>query len=216
MFVIILYVYGFVNEEAAMKREKKIFVAFILNLSFCIFEFIGGSLTGSTAIISDAVHDLGDAVSIGISFLLERKGSKASDEKIKERYSHIGGIFTSVVLIVGSVAAALNAVHRLFNPIEPDYDGMLIFAFVGVLVNSAAAFVTHGGENINLKAVNLHMLEDVLGWVAVLAGALVMKLTGFGYIDPLMSVGVSVFIMISAVKNISGHGHSGCSHGHHH
>ena len=199
-----------------MKREKKILVAFLLNLFFCIFEFIGGSITGSTAIVSDAVHDTGDALSIGISYLLERKGVKSEDEKTRERYSFIGGLFTSIVLIAGSIAAVINAVYRLINPVKPDYDGMLIFAVVGVAVNSLAAFITHGKESVSLRAVNLHMLEDVLGWVSVLAGAVVMKLTDFAFIDPALSVIVSVFITVSAVKNITGHGHSHCGEGHHH
>ncbi len=199
-----------------MKKEKKILVAFILNLSFCIFEFVGGSLTGSTAIISDAVHDMGDAVSIGISYLLERKGSRTADEKIKERYFLIGGYLTSGVLIHGSAAAIFNAVRRFFNPAELNYDGMLVFAVVGVLVNTAAAIFTRGGENMNIRAVNLHMLEDVLGWIAVLVGAFVMKVTDFVYIDPIMSVSVSVYILISAVMNLKRGGHSHSHHGHHH
>ena len=205
-----------------MKKEKKILVAFVLNLFFCVFEFIGGSFTGSTAIISDAVHDLGDAVSIGVSYLFERKGSRESDEKAREKYSLIGGIITGGVLIVGSVAAILNAFRRILNPVEVNYDGMLSFAFVGVAVNSAAAFFTRGGENMNIRAVNLHMLEDVLGWVTVLIGAAVMKITDFVYIDPVMSIGVALFILISAVKNLKGghshhaHIHSDHSHDHHH
>lgn len=199
-----------------MKREKKILVAFLLNMFFCIFEFIGGSLTGSAAISSDAVHDLGDAVSIGISYMLELKAGRQADEEKRERYSHIGGVLTSAVLIVGSVAAILNAVHKLLKPAAVNYDGMLIFAFVGVLVNSVAAAVTHGEENMNMRAVNLHMLEDVLGWVTVLVGALVMKLSDFRLLDPIMSIGVAVFILVSAVKNLKGGGHSHCAHGHHH
>ena len=199
-----------------MKKERKILVAFILNLSFCIFEFIGGIFTGSTAIFSDSVHDLGDALSIGISYFLERKSSRTSDKKESEHYSRTGGIITSGVLVVGSVIAILNAVIRLFNPTELNYDGMLIFAVVGVIVNSAAAVVTHGGGNMNIRAVNLHMLEDVLGWVTVLIGAAVMKFTDFTYLDPIMSVGVSLFILISAVKNLKSGRHSHHHHGHHH
>ncbi len=195
-----------------MKKEKKILVAFLLNLSFCVFEFIGGIFTGSTAIFSDSVHDLGDAVSIGISYFLERKSARSTDEKAKEHYSRIGGILTSGVLIVGSVAAIFNAVRRLFNPVQLNYDGMLVFALVGVVVNLAAAFVTHGGENTNIRAVNLHMLEDVLGWVTVLIGAIVMKITDFAYIDPIMSIGVALFVLINALKILKG----GDCHGHHH
>lgn len=201
-----------------MKKERKILVAFLLNLSFCVFEFVGGIFTGSTAIFSDSVHDLGDALSIGVSYFLERKSERASDEKESEHYSRRGGMITSGVLILGSVIAILNAVRRFFNPAELNYDGMLIFAVVGVIVNSAAAVVTHGGGNMNIRAVNLHMLEDVLGWVTVLIGAAVMKFTDFVYLDPIMSVAVSLFILISAVKNLKsgGSSHHHEHHEHHH
>ena len=202
-----------------MKKENKILAAFILNSVFCVFELIGGSLTGSTAIISDAVHDMGDAISIGVSYLLERKAGKAADEKNKERYSLIGAILITAVLIVGSLVAICNAVYRILNPVPLNYDGMLVFAVVGVIVNSAAAFFTHRGENMNIRAVNLHMLEDVLGWVTVLIGAAVMKVTDFSLIDPLMSIGVALFILVNAVKNLKSGGHSHHSHhcdGHHH
>ena len=198
-----------------MKKEKKILIAFWLNLSFCIFEFIGGNFTGSIAIISDAIHDLGDAISIGISYLLERKSGRETDEKRKEHYSLLGGIITSVALIIGSVVAVIKAIIRLFNPVTLDYNGMFAFALMGVAVNSLAAVFTHGKENMNIRAVNLHMLEDVLGWVAVLIGAAVMKVTDFTCIDPIMSICVAVFILINAVKNLKGDGHSHCSHERH-
>lgn len=200
-----------------MKNEKNILVAFLLNLFFSLFELIGGALTGSVAIISDSVHDLGDAVSIGIAFILERKAGREPDADKKERYTRLGGAITGGVLILGSAAAICNAVRRFFVPAEINYDGMLIFAVVGVVVNSVAALVTHGGDNMNIRAVNLHMLEDVLGWAAVLIGAAVMKVTDFYYIDPILSIGVSLFIMISAVKNIKGGEHNHHHHhGHHH
>ena len=199
-----------------MKKENKILSAFILNSLFCVFELIGGSVTGSTAIISDAVHDMGDAISIGVSYLLERKAGKAADEKNKERYSLIGAILITAVLIVGSLVAICNAVYRILNPVPLNYDGMLVFAVVGVIVNSVAAVFTHGGENMNIRAVNLHMLEDVLGWVTVLIGAAAMKVTDFALIDPLMSIGVAVFILASAVKNLSSGGHSHHPHHSHH
>ena len=204
-----------------MKKEKNILIAFLLNLFFSLFELFGGMLTGSVAIISDSVHDLGDAVSIGAALWFEKKADRESDGKKRERYLFIGGAITSGVLIAGSVVAIINAVRRFFVPVEVNYDGMLIFAVVGVIVNSVAAFMTHGGENMNVRAVNLHMLEDVLGWVSVLIGAVVMKITDFAYIDPIMSIGVSLFIMISAIKNIKDgdhnhHHHHHHDHGHHH
>jgi cobalt-zinc-cadmium efflux system protein len=188
-----------------MKTDKKIFIAFLLNLVFSILEFFGGIFTGSIAIISDAVHDFGDAASIGASYLLERKSKKQPNEKYTygyARFSVLGGVITTVILLVGSGVVIYNAVQRFINPVPLDYNGMLIVAGVGFIVNLLATYFTHGGHSINQKAVNLHMLEDVLGWAVILIGALVMRFTNFYILDPIMSILVAVFILFNAVKNL--------------
>lgn len=188
-----------------MKSEKNILIAFLLNLFFSVFEFIGGVVTGSVAIISDALHDIGDAASIGISYFLERKSKKEPDDVYTYgyvRFSVMGSLITTVILLFGSVVVVYNAVIRIFNPVEIDYSKMIGFAVVGVVVNFVAAVFTKDGHSLNQKAVNLHMLEDVLGWVVVLVGAVVMRFTDFAILDPIMSIGVAVFIFINAVKNI--------------
>ena len=188
-----------------MKTERNILIAFILNLAFSIFEFVGGIFTGSVAIISDAVHDIGDAMSIGLAFFLEKKSKKQPDEKYTYgymRFSVLGGIITTVILLVGSVLVIANAIHRIIEPVDINYNGMIIFAIVGVIVNLLAAFFTREGDSLNQRAVNLHMLEDVLGWVVVLVGAVVMRFTDLYLLDPIMSIGVAVFILINAIRNL--------------
>ncbi len=188
-----------------MKTEKNILIAFILNLVFSFFEFFGGIISGSVAIMSDAVHDIGDAASIGISFILEKKSKKQPDERYTYgyvRYSVIGSVITTLILLLGSVMVIINAVDRVINPTQIDYNSMVIFAVVGVCVNFCAAFFTRDGDSLNQKSVNLHMLEDVLGWLIVLIGAVVMRFTDFALIDPIMSVGVAIFIFINAIKNL--------------
>lgn len=188
-----------------MKAGRNILIAFILNLFFAVFEIIGGIFTGSVAIVSDAVHDAGDAVSIGIAYFLERKSKQKSDEKYTygyARYSVMGGLVTTVVLLFGSLLMLYNAVCRIIDPIKINYSGMILFAVLGVSVNFCAAFFTRGGYSINQRAVNLHMLEDVLGWAVVLVGAVVMRFTDFSIIDPVISIGVSVFILANAVMNL--------------
>lgn len=187
-----------------MKTHKNILIAFILNLTFSILEFIGGTFTNSVSIISDSVHDMGDALSIGISYFLERKSKKKPDEKYTYgyiRYSVLGSTITTVILLTGSILVIYNTILRIINPQEINYDGMIIFAIFGVLINFIAAYVTSKGNSLNQKAVNLHMLEDVLGWVVVLIGAVVMKFTDITYIDPILSIGVALFILINAFKN---------------
>ena len=188
-----------------MKTEKNILIAFILNLSFSVFEFFGGIYTGSVAIVSDAIHDVGDAMSIGISYFLEKKSKRQPDRAYTygyARYSAIGSLITTLILLLGSAMVIAGAIERIITPTEIKYDGMIAFAVVGVLVNFSAAFFTRGGHSLNQRAVNLHMLEDVLGWIVVLIGALVMRFTDFALIDPLMSIGVAMFILINAVSNL--------------
>ncbi len=188
-----------------MKTEKNILIAFLLNLVFSVFELFGGVITGSVAILSDAVHDLGDAVSIGIAYFLEKKSRKQPDSDFTygySRYSVIGSVITTLILLLGSAAVIANAVKRLISPAEISYDGMIVFAVVGSAVNFIAALSTRHGESLNQRAVNLHMLEDVLGWIVVLIGAVVMKFTDFVFIDPLLSIGVAVFILINALRNL--------------
>ena len=187
-----------------MKTEKNILIAFLLNLSFSIFEFFGGIFTGSVAIISDAVHDMGDAASIGVSYFLERKSKKQPDATYTygyARYSVIGSLVTTTILLVGSIMVVYNAVNRIIAPTQINYNGMIVFAVVGVCVNFCAALFTREGDSLNQKAVNLHMLEDVLGWVVVLIGAVVMRFTDFALIDPIISICVAVFIFVGAIGN---------------
>lgn len=187
-----------------MKSEKNILIAFILNLAFSIFEFIGGTITNSVAIISDSVHDIGDSLSIGISYFLEKKSKKKPDEKYTYgyiRYSVIGSTITTMILLVGSILVIYNAINRLMNPVEVNYNGMLVFAVIGAVVNFFAAYFTKEGHSLNQKSVNLHMLEDVLGWIVVLIGAIIMKFTDISIIDSILSIGVATFILVHALKN---------------
>ena len=187
-----------------MKTDKNILIAFILNLAFSILEFIGGAFTNSVAIISDSVHDMGDAMSIGISYFLEKKSKKKPDEKHTYgyiRYSVLGSTITTVILLVGSILVIYNSILRIINPVEINYDGMIIFAIIGVIINFAAAYFTREGDSLNQKSVNLHMLEDVLGWVVVLIGAILMRIFDITYIDPILSICVAIFILVNAYKN---------------
>lgn len=191
--------------EDVMKTEKNILIAFVLNIVFSVFELFGGMTTGSIALISDAVHDFGDGISIGVSWFLEKKSRRKPDEKFTfgyGRYSVVGSALVSLLLLLSSLFVAYNAVCRVIEPREINYNMMIPLAVVGVCVNFTAAYVTHGGGSLNQKAVNLHMLEDVFGWLVVLFGAIVMKVTGFALLDPILSIGISVFIFVQAWKNL--------------
>ena len=193
------------HHEHHYKTEKNILIAFFLNIGFSLFELIGGILTSSVSIISDAIHDAGDALSIGLSFFLERKSRKVCDEIYTfgyRRYSTLGALITTSILLIGATLVIYNSILRLFNPVELKYDGMIVIAIFGIIVNFFAAYFTREGDSLNQHAVNLHMLEDVLGWVVVLIGSIVIKFSNMYYIDSIMSIGIAIFLFIEAFKNM--------------
>lgn len=186
-----------------MQSLRNMIIAFILNLVFSIFEFIGGILTGSVAIATDAVHDLGDACSILIAICLEKKSRNDPDNNYTFgylRFSVLGAFITSTILAVGSTIVLYNSIPRLINPLPVNYNGMIILAIIGFVINLAATLLTSHTKNKNEKAVSLHMLEDVLGWAAVLVGSLLIKYTGLYIIDAILSVGITIFILSNVIK----------------
>jgi len=183
--------------------DQNILIALILNLAFSVVEFIGGALTNSAAITSDAVHSLADALSTGIAYVFERLSHSKKIQKAQAaNYSLIGGLIVSGFLIVSSVHLIIEAIERINDPIEVSYDGMMLFAVLGVIFNLLAALATMKGESFNQKTVNLHMLEDTFSWLAVLIGAIVMKLTGVHLIDPILSIGIAIYILYRAIRNL--------------
>lgn len=188
-----------------MKSQKKIFIAFLLNICFSTIELMGGILTHSIAILSDSMHDFGDSMSIGMSYLFEKKSKKKANNRYTYgylRYSVLGGVITTFILLIGSGVVIYHAVDRCIHPIAINYNGVILLAMFGLIVNLVATYFTHGGESINQKAVNLHMLEDALGWVVVLLGSIIMRFTNWYIIDPILSIAVALFIIVNAIKNL--------------
>jgi len=184
---------------------KNIKVAFFLNLFFTLFEIAGGFFTNSMAILSDAVHDLGDCLSLGMAWYFQKISRKRSDNSFSygyKRFSLLGAIINSIVLTVGSIFILTEAIPRIFHPEKTQAAGMFFLAIVGVLVNGLAFFRLKKGSSLNEKVVSLHFLEDVLGWVAILVGAIIMYFFNVPLIDPVLSVGIAMFILFNVYKNI--------------
>lgn len=184
---------------------ENIKTAFFLNLGFCIIEFIGGIFTNSVAILSDALHDLGDSVSLLLAWYFQKVSNKKRDAKFSygyKRFSLLGAFINSTVLLVGSVFIITESVKRMMEPTQPKAEGMLILAIVGVVINGLAVLRLKKGSSINEKVVSLHLLEDVLGWVAVLIGSLIMMYFDVPILDPIMSLGIAGFILFNIYKNI--------------
>ena len=188
-----------------MKSEKRMLISFILNFIFTIFEFIGGLLTNSIALLSDSVHDLGDSISMAVAIYLEKKSKQARDYKYTfgyYRFSLLGGLLTSVILIVGSTIIVVETVKRLINPEAIDAELMIYFAIVGVIVNGLAALNASKGKTTNERVISLHLLEDVFGWLALLIGAIVMNFFEIQILDALLSLLFSLFILYHVIRNL--------------
>lgn len=187
-----------------MKSSKNMTIAFLLNFSFAILEFIFGFMFNSSAVLADAVHDTGDAMAIGLSTLFEKISNKKEDKKYTlgyKRYSLLGALLTSVILLVGSTLVIIENVSKVFAPEKVNYDGMLVLGIFAIIVNLAASKVVgHGhGHSHNESTLSLHFLEDILGWVAVILVSIVLRFTDWYFLDPLLSLLIAGFILSKAL-----------------
>jgi len=189
------------HEHAA---KHNIGVALLLNAAFTVIEFVGGYLTGSIAIASDALHDLGDTLTLGLAYLLEKHSGKSSNAKYSygyRRLSLVSALFTGAVLLTGSAIILWHAIPRLFDPVQPKTGGMIALAVLGVLVNGAAAYKMHRGLTLNEKMISWHMLEDLFGWVAVLIASVVMSFWDVPILDPILSIVFTCLILVNVVRS---------------
>lgn len=195
------------HDHSRDHSSSRIRWAFFLNLVFTIIEFVGGWLTNSTAIMADAVHDLGDSLSIGLAWYLNTISQKEADTNFTygyRRFSLLGAIINGAVLVVGSLWVLNMAVPRLAQPEMPDANGMIALALLGVSVNGFAAYKLSAGKSLNERVLNWHLLEDVLGWCAVLIVGVVLRFVEWPILDPILSIGFTLFILFNVVKNLSG------------
>jgi cobalt-zinc-cadmium efflux system protein len=184
---------------------KNIKTAFLLNLGFTIFELIGGLFVNSVAILSDAIHDLGDSLSLGLSWYFQNLSHKGRTKTFSygyKRFSVLSAIINSIVLLVGSIFILYETIPRLITPVQPNATGMLALSIIGIIVNGAAVLKTCKGKTANERAVSLHMMEDVLGWIAVFIGSVIMYFVHLPILDPILSILITGFILFNAFKNL--------------
>lgn len=180
-------------------------LAFFINLAFTLVEVVGGWWTGSIAVLTDAFHDAGDCLVLGTAWYLQRVAMRGRDAHYSYgygRYSMLGGWLTSVVLIAGAIGMLVISVPRLWAPSTPNTVGMIGIAVFGLAMNGFAAWKLHGGGTLNERGAYLHLLEDVLGWAAVLLGGIIIHYTDWAIVDPLLSVAISCFILYNAVGTL--------------
>ena len=184
---------------------QRIRIAFFLNLAFTVFEVVGGLFTNSLAILSDALHDLGDSFSLGLSWYMEKRSAQGSDERYSygyRRFSLLAALVNTVVLIVGSLFILSEAIPRLFNPEHSNAQGMALLAVVGIAVNGIAALRMRGSQTLNAQVVAWHLMEDVLGWIAVLIVSIVLLFRDIHILDPLLSILITSYVLFNVLRNL--------------
>lgn len=176
-----------------------------LNTGFALLELAGGLYTNSVAILSDALHDIGDSLSLGLSYFFEKKSVQGRDKDFSygyKRFSLLGAFISSMILVLGSVFIISEAIERLANPEETNAPGMLLLSFIGIAVNTIAMLRLKRGNSLSEKVVSLHFLEDVLGWAAIMIGSLVMMVADVPILDPVLSLLIAGYILFNIYKNL--------------
>ena len=185
-----------------MKAKYAVWLAFFLNLTYAIVEFIAGGVFGSSAVLADSVHDLGDAIAIGISAFLETISNREEDNQYTlgyKRFSLLGALVTAIILMTGSVLVILENVTKILNPQPVNDEGILWLGIIAVSINVLASLVVGKGKTKNESILSLHFLEDTLGWLAVILMAIVLRFTYWYILDPLLSLVISFFILTKAL-----------------
>ena len=185
-----------------MKAKYTVWLAFFLNLTYAIVEFIAGGVFGSSAVLADSVHDLGDAIAIGISAFLESISNREEDSHYTlgyKRFSLLGAMVTAVILMTGSVLVILENIAKIFHPQPVNDEGILWLGIIAITINVLASLVIRKGQTKNESILSLHFLEDTLGWVAVILMAIVLRFTDWYILDPLLSIAISFFVLSKAL-----------------
>ena len=185
-----------------MSSKTSIWLAFFLNLSYALVEFIAGGIFGSSAVLADSVHDLGDAIAIGISALLETISNREEDRQYTlgyKRFSLLGAMLTAVILMIGSVLVILENITKIVHPQPVNEEGVLWLGIIAVGINVLASLVVRKGKTKNESILSLHFLEDTLGWLAVILMAIILRFTDWYILDPLLSLVISIFILTKAI-----------------
>lgn len=185
-----------------MKAKYTVWLAFFLNLTYAIVEFIAGGVFGSSAVLADSVHDLGDAIAIGISAFLESISNREEDSHYTlgyKRFSLLGAMVTAVILMTGSVLVILENIAKIFHPQPVNDEGILWLGIIAIIINVLASLIVEKGKTKNESILSLHFLEDTLGWLAVILMAIILRFTDWYILDPLLSLAISFFILSKAL-----------------
>lgn len=185
---------------------RNIGLAFFLNLGFAALELVGGLYTNSLAVLSDALHDFGDALSLGVGYILQKKSTEGPSETYsygKRRLSLLSACLSGMVIAGGAIYIVIESIMGFNEPREPNGMGMFGLAVFGIAMNGFAAWKLGHGHTHNEKILRWHLIEDVLGWVAVLIGSILIYFFDWVWIDPLLAIGISLFVLYNVTRHLA-------------
>jgi cobalt-zinc-cadmium efflux system protein len=185
-------------------REKNVGFAASLNILFTIIEVIGGLLTNSLALLADALHDFADSFALIVAWYAEKKAKEPATSKMTfgyRRLSLLSAVFATIVLIAGSLFVLSQAIPRLINPEPVNAEGMFFVAIIGVTINSLGYFRLKKGMSQNEKVLSWHLLEDILGWIVLLTGSIIIGFLNKPVVDPIMTIVFTIFVLVGVSKN---------------
>lgn len=188
------------HDHAAGKSERALWIALGLTSSILVAETIGGIVTGSLALISDAAHMLTDAAALAIALAAIRIGKRAADRKRSfgyYRFEILAAAFNAMMLFGVAVYILYEAYQRLGNPPEIQSTSMLAFAAVGLVANLISIRILTGGKDksLNVKGAYLEVWSDLLGSVGVIGGAIIIRYTGWTWVDSVVAVGIGLWVL---------------------
>lgn len=178
--------------------EGNLLAALLINLLFSVIEAIGGLWTNSVAILSDALHDFGDALALAMALAMQRLARREGDRLFSygyRRFSLLAALFNGLALIAGSALILIHTIPRLMAPEPVHTPGMMVLAVLGIVFNGVAALRLHRGHSLNERMAGWHMLEDVLSWSAVLISAVLMHFFTLPWLDAGLAIVFNLVIL---------------------
>lgn len=187
------------------KKDNSIRTAFFLNLAFTVLELAGGIISGSIAILADSLHDFADSLSLGAGWYFENKSKKGSSDKYSygyARFSLLGAMINAMTLLLGSIYIFYVSIDRILNPQMPDAYWMLGVSVIGIALNGIGVWKLKSGKSMNKQVMMIHLLEDALGWVAVLIGSIVLLFYNIPVIDPILAIAINLIVLVFALSKL--------------
>lgn len=186
------------------RSSKKLFGVVVLNAVITLSEFIGGVASGSLSIVSDAFHNLSDTLAIIFSYGAQKMAQKEANERHTYGYQRLeilSAFINSFILIILSLFLAVEAFKRFNSPEKINSHLMLIVAVIGLLANlfSTLLLRQEADENLNIKSSYLHLLSDTLSSISVIIGAVLIRFFGIYWIDPVITLIISIYILLEAI-----------------